>query len=263
MFRPSPAPPLTSALAAVALLLAGCSGDPRDAGAGDPAPTTDVNDPTPTTSPPSSPPDQATSSPNDWTPLTAWEGRSGPIPAGRVGMTAMGRPDAPWAVVSVPEGFGTIGGWVITNDNPDGGGGGVGYWTIDNVYRDPCGRSLPLEGVDVGTTIEELATAFRQQELSRVTQPAPVTIDGYQGLSLEVHAPKGLDIATCPKYRIWEDSEGGERYMQEPGDWDRLHILDVEGEIVVLTVTFARDASQAGLDLATSIVESVDFVPRP
>jgi len=151
---------------------------------------------------------------------------------------------------------------VITNDNPDGGGGGVGYWTIDNVYRDPCGTSLPVEFVDVGTTVEELVAAFPQQELSRVTQPVPVTIDGYQGLSLEVHAPKDLDIATCPKYRIWEYGEAGGRYMQEPGDWDRLYILDVEGEIVVLTVTFALDASQAGLDLATSIVESVDFVPR-
>ena len=87
-------------------------------------------------------------------------------------MTANGRPDAPWAVISVPKGWGTIGGWSISNENP-GGDSVVGYWTIDNVYQDPASRPTRPTRIPAGSTVESLAAAFTQQRLSRMTAPVP------------------------------------------------------------------------------------------
>ena len=50
--------------------------------------------------------------------------------------------------------------------------------------------------------------------------------------------------------------------MGAPGDFDRLWILDVAGDVVVLTVTAEAGVSQAALDRLTGMVESVEFVPR-
>ena len=244
---------LAVALAPLTVLLCGCSADAPTATA-----TTTARASSSTSSPSSS---STLVSPNSFTPIPT-QG-AGPIPAGKVGMTANGRPDAPWAVLSVPNGWDTIGGWSISNDNP-GGEGVVGYWTIDNVYQDPCEQSEtpgPTR-IPAGSTVESLAAAFKQQRLSRLTPPVPVTLGGYRGLSLELHAPKALDVTTCPHYRVWEWTTAGERYMQDAGAFDRLHILDVEGKVVVFSIPASADTPKAEVDRISQLLESVEFVPR-
>lgn len=240
---------LAAALAPLTLLLGSCGAD---------APTATETTTAGTSSSSSS---STPVSPNSFTPIPT-EG-AGPIPAGKVGMTANGRPDAPWAVFSVPKGWGTIGGWSISDENP-GGEGAVGYWTIDNVYRDPCEQSAtpgPTR-IPAGSTVESLAAAFKQQRQSRVTSPVPVTLGGRRGLSFELHAPEDLDVTTCPHYRVWEWTTAGERYMQDAGAFDRLHILDVDGKVVVLSIPASADTPKAVVDRMSRLLESVEFVPR-
>ena len=244
---------LAAALAPFTLLLGGCSADAPTAAA-----TTTAGASSSTSSSSSS---SAPVSPDSFTPIPT-EG-AGPIPAGKVGMTANGRPDAPWAVLSVPKGWGTIGGWSISNENP-GGEGVVGYWTIDNVYQDPCeqGENSGPTRIPAGSTVESLAAAFKQQRLSRVTAPVPITVGGYRGLSLELHAPQDLDVTTCPRYRVWEWTTAGERHMEDAGAFDRLHILDVGGKVVVLSIPAPADTPKAVVDRIGRLLESVEFVPR-
>jgi hypothetical protein len=232
-----------AALAVVGALLTACSDSPPGPGPTPSAPTT--------TAP----------SPPGWTPLT--EDTTGLLPAGRVGLAANGRPDAPWAVVEVPEGFSTIGGWVIFDEDPEGGGG-VGYWTISEVVRDPCSELGDDNAIDAGRTAVDLVRSLRRQKLTRMTAPVPVTVDGYEGHSLEMHVPKGIDFAECPAYNLWESDPAGARHMSGPGEVDKLWILDVEGEVVVLTATVPGDAAarKSAVERMTPIVESAQFVAR-
>lgn len=154
---------------------------------------------------------------------------------GRLGMTANGRSGTPWAVVDVPERFSSIDGWVIFDEDPRGGGG-VGYWTISEVFPDPCGDAKPVE---VGPRV-----------------------DGYRGLSLELRVPEGIDFATCRDDNLWESDPGGARYMSAPGEFDRLWVFAVEDEVVVLTVTANTGVPEAALQRLTAMVESAEFVPR-
>lgn len=255
MIRHSSRPGLAAALATIAILLAACTGDADDEAPDDPRSTPTETAPT-ETAPTEAAPTETAPSQRGWTPVPAVTDEF--LPPGRLGMTANGRPDAPWAVVEVPPRFSTIDGWVLFDEDPKGGGG-VGYWTISEVVRDPCSGPDPM---DVGSSVEELAAAFMRQRLTRVTSPVPVTVDGYRGLSLELHVPKDINFADCPTYNVWESDPAGARHMESPGDFDRLWMLDVEGDVVVLTVTADPDVPKSALDNLTRMVESVDFVAR-
>ena len=107
--------------------------------------------------------------------------------------------------------------------------------------------------------------ALTRQRLTRMTeQPEHVTLDGYDGQYVELHAPDDIDFADCEQgyYDMWASAPDGGKYMQQPGQMDRLWILDVEGEVLVLDATAVPGATQADRDAITEIVESVDFVPR-
>jgi hypothetical protein len=177
---------------------------------------------------------------------------------GRLGMTANGRPDAPWAVLDVPKGFSAMEGWVIFDENP-GNGGGISYWTISEVVLDPCGDPQPMK---VANTVEDVVAKFQKQRLTRVTAPVPVTVDGHRGLSLELHVPAGTDFAACPKFNLWESDPAGARYLQSNGAFDRLWILDVDGDVVVLSLVADDETSKASIDRLTTMVEAVKLVPR-
>jgi hypothetical protein len=194
--------------------------------------------------------------PADWTPIPLLDDDS--LPAGRLGMTANGRPGSPWAVVAVPDGFSTVGGWVIFDESPRGGGG-VGYWTVSEVVRNPCGDPQPMSA---GSTVDALVSAFQHQLLTRMSKPVPVIVDGHHGMSVELAVPAGIDFATCPQYNLWESDPAGARHMAGPGEFDRLWILDVGGDVVVLTVTADSSVPRSALDRLTGMVESVDFVSR-
>jgi hypothetical protein len=251
MIRRSSTPGLTAALATIVVLLAACSEDP--------GPRASVGDDSPTPAPTESSPTQPAPSPTGWTPLITEDSGEGILPAGRYGMTANGYPDMPYAVVEVPQGFSNFDGWTLFKEGLDEEAGaftGMGYWTISGVFPDPCGNDF----VEVGNSVAEVAGALQAQERSLVTEPVPVTIDGYQGLYLELQMPKDIDLGECGQYDVWSSDPGGGRYMEAPGQLDRNWILDVEGDVVVLQITASPGVPRAAREQLTGMVESVDFI---
>ena len=195
-------------------------------------------------------------SPAAWTPVPA--DRDEALPPGRYGLTANGAADMPWAVVDVQGAHASLGQWAL-RDVPTGTGA-MGYWTVTGVYRDPCSKTAGL--IDVGDSAAGLAQALARQQRSRVTAPVAVTLDGHQGFYLELSAPSDIDFGSCG-YDTWDSTPGGGRYLQEPGQIDRIWIVDVDGDTLVLNATIWSAAKRDTLQRLTAMVESVDFVARP
>ena len=65
--------------------------------------------------------------------------------------------------------------------------------------------------------------------------PTDVTIDGYAGKTIELSVPDDINFADCDdgQFQSWEG-----RTHQEPGQIDRLYILDVDGQRVVIDAHF-------------------------
>lgn len=226
-------PSAAAALAALAVLLTACSEDTGASAAPDP----------PATSAPTSPPFTVLSDDPDY---------ETPLAAGRYALTVAENvdPDLPWAVVDAPAGCDHFSTHILAcGDEGEEPTVGLSYWTMYAVPSDPCaGGSEPVD------TVDEAVAALRSQKHSQVSDPSPATIDGYNGLYVELRIPESFDFASCPRFYAWDiDAEGGLPYYQSPG-LERLWILDVDGELVVINLS-------DGKRLALAMVEALQFVP--
>jgi hypothetical protein len=61
-------------------------------------------------------------------------------------------------------------------------------------------------------------------------------------------------------FMSWWGTEGGTRYQQVAGQVDRLWILDVEGQTLVVDATYSPDTSVADRHQLEQVVESLRFV---
>ncbi len=221
-----------AALAALAVLLTACNDESGASATPEP----------PTTSTPASPPFTLLSEDPDY---------ETPLPAGRYGLTVAENvdPDLPWAVVDAPAGCDHFGTFIFTCAGEEGTDiSAVSYWTLHGVRPDPC-----MPGATAVDTPGDAAAAFRSQQHSQVSDPRPVTLGGYDGLYVELRIPEKLDFTKCPEFHAWDiDADGGLPYQQAPG-LERLWILDLDGDLVVISGSDGR--------LALAMVESLEFVP--
>lgn len=185
--------------------------------------------------------------------------------AGAYGMTARGM-DAPLAVVDVPAGyenfgfFALIGGALESGEEPFYA---VDYWTVYGVFKDPCAYGLEA-APEIGGTVQDLAAALGAQERSEVSEPVSVSLGDHDGLYLELRVPSGLDIETCDepgRYFVWQGKPGDAHHqLNEAGALERIWILDVEGQRVVLTAISTPGVPEEKVEELEAIVESARFL---
>lgn len=111
--------------------------------------------------------------------------------------------------------------------------------------------------------------------MRHATPPTDVTVAGFPGKYLEWSVPSDWvvtgdgDFAGCDvqpnghrDFVSWLGAGGvGERWQQMAGQVDRLWILDVDGQRLVVDASHSPDATQAQLDEQDQIVQSISFVP--
>jgi hypothetical protein len=114
------------------------------------------------------------------------------------------------------------------------------------------------------TTAAELAAALAAQASRDASEPVDVTVGGFSGKAITLRVPVDADFAEC---------EGGEfvtygtevdplgRTQQGPGQIDELHILDVNGSIVVLDAMYRPDTPSQLVDEVRGIAASTTFGP--
>jgi hypothetical protein len=185
--------------------------------------------------------------------------------AGCYSFTARGAGAPPMATLELPEGWSNFGAFAMW-PFPGGDAGvpflAMQYWTVHAVLADPCEG---YEEVAVGPSVEDLATALAEQPRTRVTDPVEVTLDGAEGLYLELTAPQKLDFASCSSgyFKLWTSMPAdGEHTAESPGVTEHLWILDLEGERAVVATIGATDVAPEDLEELDAIVEKVRWTTR-
>jgi hypothetical protein len=151
---------------------------------------------------------------------------------------------------------------------------GITFFWANGVYSDPCHwdfRGTKDAGqpgdVGLGPTVDDLVTALRANTFYTSTAATPVTIDGYAGQELELQLPEQPDYATCDKDD--PDDSGGHvfvfsgagLYAQGQANRWHLYILDVEGSRLIAVILSYEGTSQADLDTAQSVIDTMDINP--
>jgi hypothetical protein len=184
----------------------------------------------------------------------------GPLEPGSYALPALGPGHNPVAVVDIPDGY-THWGPFINARQPEEPEDplAISLWVVTGVFKDACKATAQIPA---GGSVRTLADAFLRQEVTSVTKPRPVTLAGHHGLYLEITAPTKLDYFRCndAELNFWESTPAGERWTRMPGMRDRLWILDVDGQPMMLAMFVPPSATDKQVDQMTDILAATQFV---
>jgi hypothetical protein len=236
-------------VATATLFLAGCTDD-----------TTGATRTESTGSPSSSPTDDS-----PWKLLSA-QGEGAALEPGLYALEPNGSSDR-LAVIRAPEGYEQLGGWTFVAGEPFVGEEpfrAMGFQTAVLVPPDPCGSKAHSKfdaEVDPGPSVQDLADALLAQKGAETSEPAPVTIDGHQGLYLTYEVGKGIDVSKCEANAFDIFSTGrGAWYLETAREQAAIWILRVGGERLVLAWVAFPGVSAADKQEMTRMVRSARFV---
>ncbi len=108
--------------------------------------------------------------------------------------------------------------------------------------------------------------------MRHATTPTDVTLGGYSGRYLTWSAPahwvvtgnanfKGCDVQSNGHrdFVNWYSNLDAEQYTQVAGQVDRLWVLDVNGQRLLVDAAYAPDTTQAQRDEEDQVVQSLRF----
>jgi hypothetical protein len=206
-------------LAALSLPLAACSDDSTTAEPPPPSPSTSTG---------------ASTAP-DPIPLKDFNGSIAPG-RHRVPLIRWDRTYPVEALIDVPDGFITPGGWVVENGENGTEYGDLMFWgDVERVDTRPCGEGRMVKP---GPTVRDLAAALTDQVPHRTANPKPVTVGGNRGLYIKIAAPRDLRGCDDGWFTLWEvnPADPFPYSADQPGTVFHLWILDVAGQRVVVAV---------------------------
>jgi hypothetical protein len=258
----------TGGLAAIAIVLvaAACSGAGPELS----------SSPTPTFA--SSPASTRTAAPSVTAPANPTQSpSSGPavtaLTAGTQTALVMGSGSYPGYTVLVPPGWFDQGDRFTIKYPITGTPGpvlGLSVWDVGQVFRDPC--HWEGQGFDPGPGVDNLVAALVAQKMRNASKPTDVTLAGYKGKYLELSVPAGMksttwtdfdgcdtDDAGNATFFSWLGNGLGARYEVVAGQVDRVWVLDVRGQRLVVDATYSPDTSQADRAQLEQVVDSLRF----
>ncbi len=138
-----------------------------------------------------------------------------------------------------------------------------GFLTVTGLEGDPCNWPAGPD-VEVGHTVEDLATALAAHDSYDTSNPTDVTLGGFAGKRIDVELPAGLDLASCHDGQFWIWTGDGQAiYAQGPEGRFHLWILDVQGQrVLVMTHDFPGTPAADRAELQ-EIVDSIRIEVEP
>ena len=163
---------------------------------------------------------------------------------------------SPLAELDLPAGFSGNDAWVWVNADKEDEWGAITLVPVGDVYSDPCSRAG--NPPKVGPSVADFARALAAQKVTTTTTPVPVSLDGHDGVYLEMSVPAGFDVSKCrdEELILWAAAEGP---GTDPGLVSRYWVLDLDGQLVVLSVATREDATDETVERFTGIAESATF----
>ena len=138
----------------------------------------------------------------------------------------------------------------------------VFFWHVDQVYPTPCKwAGKPL--VDPGRGVDGLAFALANQPLRHATVPTDIELAGFRGKYLRLSVPTNIDFDDCDEgyFESWTaDGWASDRYQQKPGQVDRIWILDVDGQRLVIDAAYLPEATAQDRAELERVVDSIRFL---
>jgi hypothetical protein len=173
----------------------------------------------------------------------------------------------PWAVVDVPRGYRSDGGALVVGCpvsptdqlacGPDSLT--LSFWQVDHVNTDPC---LGFDYRDPGPSTADLAQALADQPLRGPGKPRPAVLGGHPGWSLVLTAPDRLDQCREDDLAIWKTGQT-QHHNHVAGQVDRLWIVEVDGERLVVDASYGPRAPRAKVDELLRMARGVTFEDPP
>ena len=94
-------------------------------------------------------------------------------------------------------------------------------------------------------------------------KPRQSTIGGYPAWYVEVLIPSNFDFSQCDGGQVvlWETADGSVRYGLGPDEHNRLWVVDVDGQIVVIDAASSLFPSAEDTDELQAVIDSVVISP--
>lgn len=172
--------------------------------------------------------------------------------------SASGPRPLPRIAITLPNGWYNYEGWGLN----DGGTLIVSFWDVAKVYGTPC-RWQTKPKVDPGPSVAGLASTLARQPLRHATRPRNVVLGGFHGKYLSWSVPSKIDFTHCAQgyFESWTAKGwASDRYQQGPGQVDRLWILDVKGQRLVIDAAYMPWATRKQRVELDRIVHSIKFL---
>jgi hypothetical protein len=183
-----------------------------------------------------------------------------------------GPPHVPRIAITLPNGWFNYDGWAMSKGRPLPPPIFVTFWDVARVYPTPC-KWAGLALVDPGPGVDGLASALAKQPLRNATVPSDVILAGFRGKYLEWSVPTDIafdearkDKALFPDcdeetFQSWTaNGWSGDRYQQTPGQVDRIWILDVDGQRLVVDASYLPEATPSDRHELERVVNSIRFL---
>lgn len=128
------------------------------------------------------------------------------------------------------------------------------------VYGDPCHWASTKPDAPV-TTVDEAVAALANQTSRDASAPESVYVDRHLATTITLHVPDDVVFSDCDNgdFRTLVEGQDNARTHQDPGQIDKLWILDVDGELVVIDIGYYAGTPQAVIDEMESMVSSMTF----
>ena len=172
--------------------------------------------------------------------------------------------------ITVPEGWFNFDGWGLGKSEQLTTA--VSFWSVESVYGTPC-EWMSQAMVDPGTDVDSLASALAGQPLRHATSPRDVDLAGMSGKFLEWSVPTDIAFDEAHKakalfpdcdeqtFQSWTaNGWNSDRFQQAPGQVDRLWILDVNGERLLVDAYYLPETSGEDRAELETVVQSIRFL---
>lgn len=166
--------------------------------------------------------------------------------------------------LEVPDGWDSYERWAINVPGTSPGSMGLAFWNPVNLYNDPLSSARGPMEPPVGPTVDDFAQALAAHPGWEAEPPRPITVDGFDGLIVQMTIPSVPEIAVCEEFALWYDvADRRSHCVREPGAVLDVYVVDVRGERVVFTAQYDPGAPPDQVAALQRAVESVRFDPAP